>query len=82
MPAAPIIDAEIARKVLDRDVVNLVNRAKEGRPLTSQQRRTIAEYAGLLDKQEVLSALGEVKGILCGKCAEVIDRLMLNIENA
>lgn len=82
MPAEPVIDAEIARKVLDRDIVNLINRAKEGRPLTPGQRRTIAEYAGLLDKQEVLSALDDVRGLVCRSCAEVITRLIVNVQNA
>jgi len=77
-----VIDADIARKVLDRDIVNLVNRAKEGRPLTPGQRRLIAEYAGLVDKRELLVALAAVRDMTCQQCAAVVRQLMENIEHA
>jgi RNase P subunit RPR2 len=81
MSATPIIDKEIARKILDRDVLNLVNRAREGRPLTPAQRTTIQDYAGLLDKQEVLDALQQVKGFICKECATVLEKLIMNISD-
>ena len=75
----PIIDKELARKILDRDVLNLVNRAREGRPLTPVQRQTILTYVGLLDQAEVLEALQEAKGFVCRECAQVMDRIIANI---
>jgi hypothetical protein len=75
----PIIDKDIAQKILDRDVLNVVNRAREGRPLTPSQRLVIQSYVGLIDKGEILEALQQAKGCVCEDCAQVLDQLIGNI---
>jgi len=77
----PVIDAETARKVLDRDIVNIARRAQEGQPLTPQQRRLIALYAGVLDRADVLEALYAVHHGACVRCGRLVSQLIGNIEN-
>ena len=81
-PLRPVIDVDLARKVLDRDIINIVQRAKDGQPLTPQQRRLITTYAGILDRTEVLEALYTIQHGACPKCARLISQLIANIENA
>lgn len=80
-PRRPVIDAETARKVLDRDIVNIARRAQEGQPLTPQQRRLIALYAGILDRAEVLEALYAVHQGACPRCGRLVAQLIGNIEH-
>lgn len=76
------IDREIAEQILDLDVVNLVARSMEGKPLTQAQRALIAHYSGMVDKSDVLAALQKIEGIACPACSGAIAVLRENIENA
>ncbi len=70
-----VITPDIAKKVLERDVVNLVARAREGKPLTQAQRGLIATYSGMVSKADVLEALQDVEGVCCPACSTVIAKL-------
>lgn len=76
----PVIDAETARKVLDRDIINIARQVQDGKPLSPQQRRLIALYAGVLDRAEVLAALYAIHHGACPRCARLITQLITNIE--
>ena len=77
----PVINCELARKVLDRDIVNIVKRVQNGQPLTPQQRILIACHSGVLDRTEVLEALSVVKQGACQRCARLIAQLIGNIKD-
>ena len=80
-PRRPVIDAETARKVLDKDIINIARQAQDGKPLSPQQRRLIALYAGVLDRAEVLEALYAIHHGACPRCARLVAQLIGNIED-
>ena len=70
----------LCKLALDKDVLNIINAANEGRPLTPYQRRFLERLCGVVDRQEVLDALAILREAVCEECEGMVERLMENLK--
>lgn len=72
---------EIYERIVKADIANLAARVKAGKPLTAGQLRRLEDAVGetLLSWDEMIDILGRVQGMVCRKCAKLIENMRLEM---